>query len=95
MEAHDFLANHVQISRPELVVKSCIRRTKTQRCDVIREGIEPHVNHMLGIVRHGYTPGERAAADGKIAKPGAYEGHHFVSPRLRPNEVRLLGVQFY
>src|SRR5207244_12125478 len=95
MEANDFLANHVQVGGPKLVIKSCIRRTKTQRGNVIRECVEPHVNHVLGIVRHWDTPGERAAADGEIPQTGADERHDFVAPRLWPDEVGLLGVQLY
>ena len=48
---------------------------------------------MLGIVRHRDAPGERRAADGKIAQSAADEREHFIAPRLGADEVRLVGVK--
>src|SRR5260370_1133482 len=48
---------------------------------------------MLRIVRYGDAPGERRTADGKIAQAAAYEGEHFIAPRLGADEIGLLGVE--
>ncbi len=95
VEAHDFLADHVHVSGPvvfELLLLFFVRRTEPNRADVIRKRVEPDVDHVLRIVRYRDAPLEGAAADRQVAQPAAHERRHFVPPRLRPDELRILLV---
>ena len=95
VEAHDLLADHVHVGGPVLARTSWLSvvGAVAERGDVIGQRIEPDINHMLGIVGHRNAPVERGAADRKIAQAAAHKGNHFVAPRLRPDEVGLLGVE--
>ena len=96
MEANDFLADHVQIGRPVFLkcfLSAFVRRSVSDRGDVVCQRVQPHVDHVLGIVRHRNAPGKRGAADGEITQSGAHERHHLVPPGLGANEIGLLGVQ--
>ena len=72
VEADNLLADHVHIGRPVFLEASCASACDEpypMRGDVVGQRIQPDVDHMLGIVGHRNAPGERAAADGKIAQP--------------------------
>ena len=93
MEAHDFFADHVHIGGPVLVEFGGVVGAIAERGNVVRERVEPDVDYVLGIVRHRDAPGERRAADGKIAQSAADEREHFIAPRLGADEMGLLGVE--
>ena len=96
MEAHDFLANHLQVRRPillELLLVGFVGRSETYSGDVIRQRVQPDVNHVLGIVGHRNAPGKSAATNREVAQPAAHKGHHLIAPRLRTNELRLFRIQ--
>ena len=95
MEAHDLFADHVNIGWPipcKLFLLFFIRRAEADRRAVIREGVEPHVDDMIGVVGDGHAPFEGATADGKVAQATAHESHYFIASRFRTNKSRILLV---
>ncbi len=92
MEAHNLFPDHVHAG-PVFFVLALVFLSVSERRNVVRQRVEPDINHVLGIVGHRDAPGERAAADGEIAQAAAHERNHFVAPRLRADEVWLLGVE--
>ena len=92
VEAHDLFANHVHAG-PIFFVLAGVCLAVSEGGDVVGQRVEPDVDHVLGIVRHRDAPGERAAADRKIAQAAAHKRQHFVAPRFRTDEVWLLGVE--
>ena len=92
VEAHNLFADHVHIRRPilfERPLRPGMRRSVANRRNVVGQRIQPHVNHVLGIVRYRNAPRKCRAADGEIAQPRAHERDHFIAPRFRPNEVGI------
>ena len=65
VEAADLLADQVQIRGPELFKARLIRRIVrpiTQRCNVVGQSVQPHINHMLFVARNGDAPGKTCPA---------------------------------
>ena len=92
MEANDLFPNHLHIGGPELLerlLRSSVRRSVADGSDVVRQRVQPDVNHMLRVVGHGDAPGKSRAADGKIAEARLHKGNHFVTPRLGTNEFGI------
>src|SRR5580704_6282974 len=82
METNNFLADHVDVSRPvllERLLRAGVSRAISDRGEVISQSVEPDVNHMLRVVGHRDAPGKGRAA----------ERNYFVAARLRPNEFRI------
>jgi len=76
MEAHDFLADHLQVGWPiflEFLLIGLIRRSKTDRRNVIRQCIQPNIDHVFRIIRHEDAPGKRTPADGKVTQAASYK----------------------
>ena len=93
VKAHNLFSDHVYVRRPVAFKLCCVLRPVPERRHIIRQRIQPHINHVLRIVRHRDAPSKRAAADRKIAQPAAHKRQHLVPPRLRANKIRLLRVQ--
>src|SRR5580704_4286450 len=92
METNNFLADHVDVSRPvllERLLRAGVSRAISDRGEVISQSVEPDVNHMLRVVGHRDAPGKGRAADRQVAQTGADERNYFVAARLRPNEFRI------
>ena len=91
----DFLADQMHVGRPvfrEPGGRRRIRRSVTHGREVIRQGIEPDVHDMRGIVRHRNAPSERGPADTQILESGLQEGHHLVPTNRRNQELRVVLV---
>ena len=56
VEAEDFLAHHVQVSRPELVVLVVRLVAVAQRGDIVAQRIDPDVHGVLGVERERGCP---------------------------------------
>jgi len=94
VKAQDVLADHVKIGRPQLRV---VRRSDigiADGGDVVGEGVEPHVHHVLLVPGHRNAPGETGPRDGQILQAAADEAHHLVAPALRCDEVGVVLVEF-
>ena len=71
VEAGDVLADHVGVGGPEgRALRALIG--KAGRGDVVGEGVDPHIHHMLVIARHGHAPVEGGAADRQIRDPALH-----------------------
>ena len=93
--AHDLLADEVRHRWPqasETVLGRRITRSEAERREVVRQRVEPHVHHVLRVVRHRNAPLERRPADAEILQPGLDERTHLVQPELRLDEVRMIAV---
>ena len=93
VEAGNLLADQVQLRRPVLFKPRLILRAVAERGDVVRERVEPHVDHMRRVVRHRNAPGKAGARDREIAQAAAHEGHDLIAARLRLDELRVLFVK--
>ena len=93
METHNLFADHVHVGRPEFVVLARVGRAVSQSGDVVRQRVEPDIDHMLWVIRHRNAPRKGAAADREIAQAALHEGEHFITTRLGSDEFGLLGVK--
>ena len=89
MEAHDLLADEVDVGWPILLEFLRIVQEADRR-QVIRQGVEPNVDDMIGCDRHGDAPVERRARDAQVFKPLLDEVDHLVAPRDGLYEVGIL-----
>ena len=93
VEADDLLADEVQVGGPEGFVLAVVGAAPAQGGDVVGQRIEPDVDDVLLVARHGDAPVEAGAGDGEIAQAALHEGDDFVAARLRPDEVGMLLVE--
>ena len=95
MEPDDILAYHVKIGGPILAEfrAAAFRLAKTDARQVSGKGVVPDVEHLLGIVRPGYTPLDPLAADGNIAQTAFHETLHFVTAKVWLHELGMLLVK--
>src|SRR6266853_6553127 len=96
MEADNLLADHLQVCGPvflEGFLRPLVGRAKSDGRDVIRQRVQPHVDHMLGIVRYRNTPRKSRSADREIAQSATHKRNHFIAPRFRTDEL-WVGIKF-
>ena len=93
MEPHNFLPDHLNVSRPELLEEGVIFSHVTQGCNIITERINPHVHHVLRVARNLYPPVERRPGNSQIFKPRLNEVvEHLLFPGCRQDELRMFVV---
>ncbi len=82
MEAADFFADEVHVGGPEFG-ESClvggIIGSIAEGGDVVGQGVEPDVDHLLFVAWDRDAPGETGAADGEIFEAAADEGDDFAA----------------
>src|SRR5207237_9777833 len=63
--------------------------------DVVGQGIDPDIHHMLGVIWHLDAPIERRARDRQIPQTALDEADDLVAARIRADEVglRLIKVE--
>ena len=61
VEAHDVLADHVQVGRPIAAEFLAVGIGKIDGGDVVGERVNPHIHHVPGIARHLDAPVEGRA----------------------------------
>ncbi len=61
MKTHDIFSDDVQIRRPEFLERGRIHVRIADAGDVVREGIDPHIHHVLQRARYRHAPVERGA----------------------------------
>ena len=82
VEAEDVLADEVDARRPELVVPRLVIAAETERRDVVGQGVEPDIDHVVLVAGVGDAPLERGAGDGQILEPAFDKADDLVVPAL-------------
>ena len=86
VELEDVLGHQVHRRRPvagEVLAGAGVR----QRREVVDERVDPDVDDLLRVPRHGDAPLERRAADGDVLQALLDEGERLVVARLRPDPL--------
>ena len=79
VETDDFLAHKVHIGRPEFVQAVLLVVAEAQRGHIVKQGVNPHVNHVTLVKVHGNTPREAGTGYAQILKARLNEVvHHLV-----------------
>ena len=92
METDDVLADQVQIRRPVLLKHriAVAIRVITETGDIVRQGIQPYVNHVLRVKINGNAPAERRPRYAQILQTRQKEVvHHLIFAGLRLDKVRM------
>ena len=93
VETDDFFPHHVNVSGPVLLEETVIGGTVTQCSDIVGQGVNPHINHVLRVVRHLDSPVKGSPGDGQVFQSRFQEVvDHLVHPGVRFNKVRVLFV---
>ena len=61
--------------------------------DVVEQGVEPHVGHVLGVEGQRDAPVEGGAGDGEVLQAAFHEAHDLVAANLGLDEVGVGGVE--
>ncbi|CDD52908.1 uncharacterized protein BN633_00970 [Ruminococcus sp. CAG:379] len=91
MEPHNVLADHMAVTGPVLLelVAGAVRIV-AHGGDIVGQGVDPHIDHMLGIEGHRDAPLEGGAGYAQILQAGLDEVvHHFLLLALGDDEVRM------
>src|SRR5437588_9869336 len=87
------LADEVKVGGPEAVEQVLPLVREAQRGQVVEQRVEPHIEHLLGVPRHGYAPAHASAGERDVLKPGGDERASLVETVLGKHEVASLLVQ--
>ncbi len=92
VEPQNVLSDELDVGRPELLVAGHVPVVADGR-DVVVEGVEPDVDRMLGVARHGDAPLDGRPGDAEVLEPAADEARDLVEAALRPDELGVLLVE--
>ena len=94
VEADDVLAHDVLLGRPEArKALGGLGVAIAGGRDVVDEGVEPHVGHVVGVEGQRDAPVERGARDGEVLEAALDEAHDLVATDLRLDEVGVSGIE--
>ncbi len=82
VEAHDILADDMQVGGPIPAKHRAFRIGIADRGDVVGQSVDPHIHHVLGIDWDLHAPVERGARDREVLQATLDEAHHLVEPFL-------------
>ena len=68
VEPDDLLAYEMNVGRPVFVIQFRIVRV-AESGDIVRQGVEPDVDHVLFVDRHRYAPVETRPRYAEIVEP--------------------------
>ena len=89
MEPENVFADKVRISRPKLFEPVHVAQ-KPGAGQVIRQGVEPDIDHMVGVAGNGDAPVEGGSAYRQVVQPAFHEACHFVMAHLGHDESLVL-----
>ena len=92
VEADDVLADDVDVGGPPLRELLVVVR-EAGGGDVVRQGVDPHVHHVLVVAGHRHTPVEGGAGDREVLEPGGDEGGDLVAAGVGADELGMVLVQ--
>ncbi len=93
VELEDVLGQQVDVGRPVAPLEVVAGPGVGQGRDVVDQRVDPDVDHLLGIPRHGDAPGDRLAADGDVVEAALDERQGLVVTRPGPHPVGVLEVE--
>ena len=93
VEAHNLLADKVDVGGPVLFIIGIIVRAVAHGGDVVRERVDPHINHVLRVEIHRDAPGEARAGNAEILQALLDERDHLVLAALRLDEAGLILIE--
>ena len=88
VEAHDVLADDVQVGRPEMRARIRVVGKAGGR-QIVGQRVDPDVHHVPLVAGDPDAPVERVARDRQVLEPALDEAHHLVPPLLRADEGRI------
>src|SRR5260370_31309933 len=91
MKANDLLADQVELSRP-VAFEAVVWKANTRQ--VVRQGIDPHIDDLVGVVRHGNAPPHLTPPDRKILQSCPEQTKYLVSPCFSHHQVRAADQSF-
>ena len=95
VKAQDVLGDHMAAGGPERVCQVDARTGVGERGVVVEQRVEPHVEDVLLIPRHGHAPGQPVARERNVAQARADERQRLVAPRARRHEGLALGIEAF
>ena len=93
VEADDVLSNQVKIRRPEFLklLRALPVAVVADARDIVGQGVQPHIGHVLGIKGHRNAPGKGGPGHAQILEAGKKEiVHHLILPGDRLDKLRML-----
>ena len=93
MEANNVLSDQMQVRRPVLLkqIAALSVAVITDSSDIVGQGIQPYICHMLRIEGHRDTPFERGTGHAQILQARKQEVvHHLILSRYRLDKLRML-----
>ena len=96
VEADDVLADDMGVGGPEFLEELAVGVGIADAGDVVRQRVEPDIHDVLGVAWHFDAPVELFARtrNGEVRQAAFDEGHDFIAPMRRLNEVRVLFIVF-
>ena len=93
VELEDVLADDVVGGGPEAVGEILAGAGVAERRVVVEQRVEPDVEDVIGVPRHGHAPLQPLAAERDVLQPRGDEGQRLVVARRRHDEIGALRVQ--
>ena len=93
VEPDDVLADEVQVGGPELLklLGGLLPAVVADAGDVVGQGVQPDVHHVLGVELHRDAPLEAGAGHAQVLQAGEQEVvHHLVLPGHGLDELRVV-----
>ena len=93
VESDDILANQMKVSGPVLLKLVCTAAVTiiTNTGDIVGQGIQPYIGHMLRVKINGDAPAEGGPGHAQILKSRKKEVvHHLILPGYGLDELRML-----
>ena len=79
METEDIFTDDMDVGRPEIFKITLFVVRIAKGGDVVVEGIEPHIDHMLIVAGHRDPPRETGAGDRQVTQSFADKTQYFIS----------------
>ena len=93
VELEDVLADQVDVGRPEAVGQVLALARVGERRVVVEQRVDPDVDDLRLVPRHGHAPLEPGAAEREVAQAALDERERLVVAVARRDEVGPLGVE--
>ena len=90
VEPDDFLADEVNVCRPVFFQIVILIVFKAERCHIVKERVNPYIDHMTRVKVDGNAPCEARSRNAKVLETGVNKVvDHFIDAGLRLEEIGL------